>query len=192
MATGYYSITATEVLMYEIMQFAYILMKILQHVWVITDPYLPDLVPCGFSLFPRLTILPFWHNWGDGGRISCDVNILTEYNSQDMFEKMEEALGVVHSCRRDLLRRPVGPKLFSFLMTASVPISMDMDYGSHCLEIVGSSVSHNLAVSTASYNYSSALLLLYLFSVCWISQNNSFWTENKCFLNFSSFVITFI
>jgi hypothetical protein len=37
---------------------------------VLNPSYSPDLGPCAFSLFPRLSMTSFWYNWRDRGRIA--------------------------------------------------------------------------------------------------------------------------
>jgi hypothetical protein len=51
------------------------------------------LAPCRFSVSPiddKIERPPFWHNWGDRGRIADGVENLTELDFQDAFKQWQK------------------------------------------------------------------------------------------------------
>jgi hypothetical protein len=71
-------------------------------------PLLLDFAPCYPSLFPQLKIKLKTHHFDTNKVIEAEfeavLNIFREYDFQDAFKKMAETLGMVHTCRRGLLR----------------------------------------------------------------------------------------
>jgi hypothetical protein len=71
---------------------------------------------------------PFWHSWGDLGRITGGAEHPHSTWLPGCILKMAEALETVHTHGRGLLRGwwcPIGPKLFFNQMAAPVPELMD-------------------------------------------------------------------
>jgi hypothetical protein len=86
-------------------------------------PYSPDLTPCNFSVSSiedKTERMPFWHNWGDTGRITGCAE-----HPQRMISRMHLK---DWGSRRGLLpwwRWPVGSKLVFDQMAAPIPEIMD-------------------------------------------------------------------
>jgi hypothetical protein len=78
-----------------------------QHVSHLLPPASPELVHCDSYLFPQLKINPKDHHFNTLEVIEAEshnaLNPLTEHAFQTDF-KMAEALGTVHTSRRELLR----------------------------------------------------------------------------------------
>jgi len=70
-------------------------------------PYSPDLAPCDFFLFPKMKLKLKGHRFDTIEVIQAEsqreFDTLIEKDFQEAFQKMEEMVGPVSTCRREPL-----------------------------------------------------------------------------------------
>jgi hypothetical protein len=89
-------------------------------------PYAPDLAPCDFFVFPKMKLKLKGRRFDTTEEIQNESQRVLDTDRKGLpgsIPKMEDALGPVSTCRRELLRgrwRPIGLMVSFMIFTASV------------------------------------------------------------------------